>query len=241
MVATINKMTIRTTKSHTAPILRRVLLCSMLGLFSRGVAASIDRRRLGLLDTFDGDTLTVTGDDTVDAIVKGSYEQNYISDWLGGRKTVTFTKDSGSFFSDKPVVKISQERGSYTWTLSVGDVPYFTAKDRVIPGLRVRVGPQRSIRRPVSLNSLRPPCRGWTACKDKYGNGTSLQLESDQGCVYTGERCKECLGWSKTENIGKICKESKQHNTKCEKRGMFKFHTCELMDCPNCEGKGMLY
>merc|ERR1712169_107413 len=107
-----NKMTIRTTKSSTIPIIRRVLLCSVLGLLSRGAAATlqdhlvhdeemgycrIDRRRLGLLSMMGSPTLKVTGDDTVDETVKGSYTQDIISGWWSGHKTVTFTKDSGSF------------------------------------------------------------------------------------------------------------------------------------------------
>jgi hypothetical protein len=182
--------------------------------------------------------ITVTGD--VDKRVVGSYTENVWTDiWkkyiLREKVNSTFTKD------DDPNVKISEVRSgtkqSNKWTISVGGVPYFKAENRIIKKrTRKRIDDTipykiwtgmafKWIR--VRLGHL-PPCRGWTACDKKYGNGASLKLEGDG--VYFGDkrRCRDC------EGQGKVCE------TTLKVRWLCKWHTCTTIDCPKCED-GIIY
>jgi hypothetical protein len=182
--------------------------------------------------------ITVTGD--VDKRIVGSYTENVWTDiW---NRNICKRYDNGTYTKDdNPNVTISEGRSRTKqrnkWTISVGGVPYFKAENRIIKKrvlkriddtipYKIWTGMAFKVIR-VRLGHL-PPCRGWTACDKKYGNGASLKLEGDG--VYFGDkrRCRDC------EGQGKVCE------TTLKVRWLCKWHTCTTIDCPKCED-GIIY
>jgi len=179
-----------------------------------------------------GQKITVTGD--VDKRIIGSYTENVWSDFLN--RTIFKRYDNSTYTKDDdPNVTISEGRKSTkqrnVWTISVGGVPYFKAENRIIrKRVRKRTDSEGNSFKMINyrLGHL-PPCRGWTACDKKYGNGASLKLEGD-GVSFADKRsCRDCGG------KGKVCETTLKARWLCSK-----WHYCTIIDCPKCED-GIIY
>jgi len=200
-----------------------------------------------------GQKITVTGD--VDKRIIGSYTENVWSDFLN--RTIFKRYDNSTYTKDDdPNVTISEGRKSTkqrnVWTISVGGVPYFKAENRIIrKRVRKRIDHTIPYEGPICQMSKtgkirvyagrgsfkminyrlghKPPCKGWTACDKKYGNGASLKLEGD-GVSFADKRsCRDCGG------KGKVCETTLKARWLCSK-----WHYCTIIDCPKCED-GIIY